>query len=65
MSKRKGSEKKKDREHEPSTENEGVNDESSSWNILHKCLLKDYESSGNKSMIDNKVHAVVEDDRQS
>ena len=65
MSKIKGSEKKKDREHETSTKNEGVNDESSSWNILHKCLWRDDESSENKSMIDNKVHAVVEDDRQS
>ena len=61
MSKRKGFNKKKDGEHELSTENEGVNDESSSWHLFHKCLLRDDESSKNKSMIDNNdsVHAVV------
>ena len=46
------------------TENEGVNDESSSWHLFHKCLLRYDESSKNKSMIDNNdsVHAVAEDD---
>ena len=66
MLKRKGSNKKKDREHEMSTTNEGVNDEISSWHLFQKCLLRDDESSENKSMIDNNdsVHAVVEDDSQ-
>lgn len=67
MSKRKGSDKKKDGEHELSTENKGVNDENSSWHLFQKCLLRDDESSENKSMIDNNdsVHAVAEDDSQN
>ena len=67
MLKRKGFDKRKDREHELSTENEGVNDESSRWNLFQKSLLRDDESSKNKSMIDNNdsMHAVAEDDRQS
>ena len=66
MLKRKGFGKKKYGEDELSKENEGVNDEISSWNIFQKCLLRDDESSKNKSMIDNNdfVHAVAEDDSQ-
>lgn len=66
LSKRKGSHNKKDGEHEPSTENEGVNDENSSWHLFQKCLLRDDESSENKPTIDNNdsLHAVAEDDRQ-
>ena len=63
MSKRKGSNKNQDKEHELSTKNEGVNDEISSWHIFQKCLLRDDESSENKSMIDKNdyVHVVAED----
>ena len=64
MSKRKGSDKNKYGEDELSKENEGVNDESSRWNIFQKCLLRDNDSYENKTMIDNNdyVHAVAEDD---
>ena len=50
-----------------STENEGVNDESSSWNIFQNCLLRDDESSENKYMIDNNdsMHAIADDDSQN
>ena len=67
LSKRKGSDKKKYGEHESSTENKGVNDDSSRWHFFQKILLRDDESSENKSMIDNNdfVHAVEEDGRQS
>ena len=66
MSKRKGYDKKKDGEHQLSIGNEGLNDQSSTWHLLQKCLLRDDESSENKSMIDNNdsVHGVVEDDSQ-
>lgn len=66
LSKRKGFHNKKDGEHELSTENEGVNDENSSWQLFQKCLLRNDESSERKSMIDNNdsFHAVAEDARQ-
>lgn len=67
LSKRKGSDKKTDGEHELSTEKEGVNDENSSWHLFQKCLLRDDESSENKPTIGNNdsLHAVAEDDSQN
>lgn len=66
LSKRKGFHNKKDGEHELSTENEGVNDENSSWQLFQKCLLRNDELSESKSTTDNNDSflAVAEDDRQ-